>query len=45
MVGKVKLIIEVLGGALVVGGVGMLSVPIGLIVAGILIITAIEASA
>lgn len=42
---KLTIALEAVGGALVVAGVGMLSVPAGLIVAGILIIMAIEASA
>lgn len=36
--------IEIIGGILVVVGVGMLSVPAGLIVAGILTIVGVEAA-
>lgn len=42
---KLTIAFEAVGGVLIVVGVGMLSVPAGLITAGILIITAIEAGA
>lgn len=42
---KLIIALEAVGGALIVAGVGILSVPAGLIVAGTLIIVAIEAGA